>query len=128
MWFNVYLVYRQGNKPALEDKLAYVELLNQYNRPVVRESILLDNGFGPGQFILPDSLSSGTYTLRAYTSRMKNFLPENCFMKEIKIYNVLSKKPFLGKYYPEEKSVKKKGNSDLILRVNNARPDSVEIM
>ncbi len=128
MWFNVYLVYRQGNMPASEDKLAYVELLNQYNRPVVRKTILLDNGFGPGQLILPDSLSSGTYTLRSYSRRMKNFLPENCFMKEIKIYNVLSKKPFVEKVYPEEKSVKKERNSDLILQVNNSKPDSVEIM
>lgn len=128
MWFNVYLVYRQGNKPALEDKLAYVELLNQYNRPVVRKCILLENGFGPGQFILPDSLSSGTYTLRSYTSRMKNFLPENCFMKEMKIYNVLSKKAFVDKLYPLEKSVNKESKNALVLKVNNLEPDSLEII
>jgi hypothetical protein len=128
MWFNAYLVYRKGNKPALEDKLAYVELLNQYNRPVVRKCILLDNGFGPGQFILPDSLSSGTYTLRSYTSRMKNFLPENCFMKDIKIYNVLSKKAFVDKLYPLEKSVNKESKNALVLKVNNLKPDSLEII
>jgi hypothetical protein len=45
---------------------------------------------GSGMFILPDSLVTGVYLLRAYTSWMKNFFPSNCFQKEIYVYNLLA--------------------------------------
>jgi len=127
IWFNVYLVYRQDNTPASEEKLTYIELLNQENRPVMQKRILMNNGFGPGQMLIPDSLSSGTYTIRAYTSWMKNFLPGNCFMKDIKIYNAFSSKPFIGKSYPGNKYVKSNINDDLTLTVNNLQPEILEI-
>jgi uncharacterized protein YfaS (alpha-2-macroglobulin family) len=73
LWFNAYLIDRKSFKPALNSKIVYFEVLNSENRPVVQKRIMIDNGFGPGQVVLPDSLSTGTYTLRAYTSWMKNF-------------------------------------------------------
>jgi hypothetical protein len=94
LWFNVYLLNRQSFKPSSHSKIAYVELLNPENRPVVQKMIWLDGGFGPGQFVLPDSLSTGTYTIRAYTNWMKNFLPNNCFIRNIHIYNAFSNKSF----------------------------------
>ena len=92
LWFNVYLIDRQSLKPSMNSRIAYFELLNPENRAVVQKRILLDRGFGPGQIIIPDTLSTGTYTIRAYTSWMKNFLPYNCYMKDIKVYNTLSTK------------------------------------
>jgi hypothetical protein len=97
LWFNVYLLNRQSLKPSSTSKIAYVELLNPENRPVVQKMILLEDGSGPGQFILPDSLSTGTYTIRAYTNWMKNFLPNNCFIENIHVYNVFSNKIFKTK-------------------------------
>jgi len=92
LWFNIYLIDRQSSRPSLNSRVAYFELLNQENRPIVQKKILLIDGTGPGQLSLPDTLSSGTYTLRAYTNWMKNFLPFNCFVKEIKVYNSFSKR------------------------------------
>jgi hypothetical protein len=127
LWFSVYLVYRQSNTPASDEKLTYIELLNQENHPVLQKRILMNNGFGPGQLFLPDSLSSGTYTLRAYTSWMKNFLPGNCFMKDIKIYNAFSNKPFIGKSFSGNNDVKNSRNEDITLTVNNLQPEILEI-
>jgi hypothetical protein len=59
---------------------------------VVQKRLKLSGGRGEGSFLLPDSVSSGTYTIRAYTNRMKNFLPDNCFMYDIDVYN-----PFRGR-------------------------------
>ncbi|TAL60331.1 MAG: hypothetical protein EPN88_16135 [Bacteroidetes bacterium] len=136
MWFNLYLIDRQSNKPSVADKIAYFELLNPENQPVIQKRILIDKGFGAGQILLPDSLSSGTYTIRAYTNWMKNFLPYNCFIKDIKIFNVLSKKAFREKIYSENKIVKGKItdnvpvglNAGLTLGVNNFKPDTLEII
>ena len=90
MWFNVYLLDRQNFKPSSGSKIAYFELLNPENRPIVQKKIWLDGGFGPGQIALPDTLSTGTYTIRAYTNWMKNFFPNNCFTKVVHIYNAFS--------------------------------------
>ncbi len=94
MWFNVYVVDRQSSNPSPYSKIVYFELINMYNNPVLQKRILVNNGSGPGQVTLPDSLSSGNYTLRAYTNWMRNFLPANCFMKDINIYNTFSSRAF----------------------------------
>ncbi len=96
LWFNIYLIDRQTNKPSSASSISYFEILNSENRPVIQKRIKLENGSGPGEVLLPDSLSSGNYTIRAYTNMMKNFLPSNCFMKEITLYNPLTHKSFKG--------------------------------
>jgi hypothetical protein len=87
MWFKLYVV--DGSRHTLLDlsKVAYVELLNIENKPVLQAKIALEEGSGNGSFYLPLSLTSGTYKLRAYTSWMKNFGPEFYFEKEISLVN-----------------------------------------
>lgn len=97
LWFNIFLIDRQTNKLSGNSEIVYFELLNPDNMPIIRKRIKIENGTGPGQIILPDSLSSGKYTIRAYTNWMKNFLPSNCFTQKINIYNALSSKAFIEK-------------------------------
>jgi len=94
VWFNIYVIDRQSSNPSPNSKIVYLELLNRYNNPVLQKRILVNNGSGPGQVVLPDSLSSGNYTLRAYTNWMRNFMPANSFMKDINIYNTFSNHAF----------------------------------
>jgi hypothetical protein len=101
LWFKAYLINRQTSAPSLASKLVYFEILNPDNHPVVRKIIETGNGSGPGHVVLPDTLSSGNYTLRAYTNWMKNFFPENCFRKDIEIYNALNNKSFKVRYGAE---------------------------
>jgi hypothetical protein len=96
-WFNAYLFNRQSLALSSESSFAYIELLDPGNQPVSQTKIRLENGSGGGGFMLPDSLSSGEYTLRAYTNWMKNFLPDGCFMETITIYNPFSENLFKKK-------------------------------
>jgi hypothetical protein len=100
MWFNAYVIDRQSSKVSLNSRIVYFELLNSVNRPVIQKRVLTDNGFGAGQIVLPDTLSSGTYTIRAYTNWMKNFLPYNCYMKNISVFNTLNASTFRIKKQP----------------------------
>ena len=134
LWFNIYLIDRQTLKPSVESRIAYFELLNFENRPILQKRILLDASFGPGQIELPDTLSSGIYTIRAYTSWMKNFLPFNCFTKDIRIYNAFSTRTFKksessGNPGAELSTLNKTSpaNSGLTLKVDNLKPDIVDI-
>jgi hypothetical protein len=107
MWFNIYLVDKQSGKPSVRSKIAYFELLNPDNRPVIQKRLMFENGFCPGQILLPDTLSSGMYTFRVYTNVMKNFLPDNCFMKNINVYNPFRNKAFKRKIIYEKHFNKK---------------------
>ncbi len=130
IWFNIYLIDRQTFKPSLNSKIAYFELLNSENRPVIQKRILLEGGFGPGQIVLPDTLSTGSYTIRAYTSWMRNFLPGNCFMQDIKIYNSFSTKTVKKKIHSEDivKGADRLYASDgLTINVDNHKQDILEI-
>ena len=134
LWFNVYLLDRQSFKPSIS-RIAYFELLNSGNRPVVQKRILIEKGFGPGQITIPDTLSSGRYTIRVYTNWMRNFLPYNCFVKNISIYNALTAKAFKGKL--QGAYISEKGNSEGVaekfkysginLRINNSKQEILEI-
>jgi hypothetical protein len=136
LWFNIYLVDRKSLKPSYESKIAYFELLNSENRPIVQKRIWLDGGFGPGQIILPDTLSTGIYTIRAYTNWMKNFLPFNCFTKDIHIYNSFSTKALKrransGNISTGVDSIETytlPPGSGLKLKVDNLKPDLLEIV
>ncbi len=136
LWFNIYLIDRQSSKPSLNSGICYFELLNPENRPVVQKRIRIDEGFGPGQIVLPDTLSTGTYTIRAYTSWMKNFLPYNCFIKDIKVYNAFSNKAFKEKLSSVNILHREISNTSgqpvtktgLTLEVDNNKNDVLEIV
>jgi hypothetical protein len=87
LWFKLYDVDGSFHKPLGVSSVAYAELLDRGNFPVLQAKIEMKNGFGDGSFFLPASLSSGNYKFRVYTNWMKNFDPEFFFRKEITIVN-----------------------------------------
>lgn len=129
IWIEAYLVDRLSSRISGDSRIVYIEVLNSSNRPIVQKKIRLENGSGPGQISLPDTIGSGYYTLRAYTNWMKNFLPENCFTKKLKVYNVLSSKSLQMETEIIYPSVK--GNfitePGLSVNIDNTKPDIVEL-
>lgn len=87
LWFKVYAVDATFSRPLMLSSVAYVEVLDGSNRPVLQGTVKLQNATGQGSFNLPAGLASGAYTVRAYTSWMKNFAPEAYFHTPITIFN-----------------------------------------
>jgi hypothetical protein len=87
VWFSIYTIDRGTGKLSSGSAVAYVELMNPWNIPLIQKRFQLSGGRGEGNFLLPDSISSGSYTILAYTNWMKNFLPYNCFTYDIDVYN-----------------------------------------
>ena len=90
MWFKVYAVDGTHSKPLTLSSVAYVEVLDHANRPVLQGKVALANATGRGSFLLPGSLASGHYTVRAYTSWMKNFSPETFFHGSVTVVNTFA--------------------------------------
>ena len=91
IWFKLY--YTSGAKNELLDlsKIAYVEVIDKNQKPILQAKISIEKGTGNGSFYLPVSLTSGNYQFRAYTNWMKNFSPDYFFNKNISIVNSLLK-------------------------------------
>ncbi|MEP6682090.1 MAG: hypothetical protein ABJA35_02475, partial [Parafilimonas sp.] len=90
LWFKLYDVSADSLKPLNLSKIAYVEILNTQQKPVLQATIALNNGSGNGSLYLPSSVTSGNYIFRAYTNWMKNFNADKYFQKTITIVNTLT--------------------------------------
>jgi hypothetical protein len=87
IWLKIYNVDADRMIPVNVSKLAYVELLDSLNKPVLQGKIKLDSSAGNGSFVIPSNVPTGIYVLRSYTNWMKNFGAETFFAKEIAIVN-----------------------------------------
>ncbi|MDH4090427.1 MAG: hypothetical protein OEV74_08830 [Cyclobacteriaceae bacterium] len=91
LWFKLYVVDGALHKPIDISKVAYFEILDKDNNPVLQAKIALRDGVGNGSLFLPASIQSGNYTIRVYTTWMKNFSPDFFFHKSITIVNTFRK-------------------------------------
>jgi hypothetical protein len=87
LWFRIYYVDAFYNRPASISKIAYIEILDKNNRPLLQQKASLKPGESNGSFIIPVNIPSGMYHLRAYTSWMKNVPADYYFEKTIRIIN-----------------------------------------
>ncbi len=88
LWFKIYNVDALLHHPVGLSKVAYIDLLDQSNTPVVQAKVALEQK-GSGSIHLPLSLASGNYKFRGYTSWMKNWGPETFFEQIVTIINPL---------------------------------------
>jgi hypothetical protein len=89
LWFKLYVVNADDNKPMDVSKVAYVEIIDRNQKPVLQCKIALKDGTGNGSLYLPIALNSGIYEVRAYTNWMKNSSADFYFHKQITIVNSL---------------------------------------
>jgi hypothetical protein len=66
-------------------------VLSSDRKAILEAKIALKEGAGNGSFMLPSSVASGVYTIRGYTSWMKNAAVEYFFEKAITIVNTLKR-------------------------------------
>lgn len=88
LWFKIYDVSASTNKPSQSNQLAYVELLNRQNEPVLQAKVQLTKGLGSGSFYLPSSLASDQYLFRAYTNQIKTQDATPFFERGITVVNL----------------------------------------
>jgi hypothetical protein len=87
LWLKAYAVDGTYGRPLALSTVAYVEVLDAANRPVLQSKVALRQGTGAGSLALPAGLASGAYTVRAYTNWMKNAGAEYFFHCPITVLN-----------------------------------------
>ena len=93
IWFKVYDIDGNSNKPLSLSGIAYIEVLDKDQHAVLQAKIEITDGKGDGSFRIPLNIPSGQFVFRAYTSWMKNFSPDFYFMQPLTILNTRSSSP-----------------------------------
>jgi hypothetical protein len=128
VWFSIYNVDGTKHQPLNLSKVAYVEVLDKLNKPVLQAKIALNKGKGSGSFLLPVSLNSANYKLRAYTNWMKNAGPDYFFEKQLSIVNgfkvpqepaAVALMPANADFFPEGGHLVANINSQVAFRVTD---------
>ncbi len=92
LWFKGYILNSKYLSPSSQDKILYVQLINDItNQPVSEEKYEIVNGFVDGHIYLDQSLKQGNYTIHAYSVNAVNSI-SNDFqaMRKIKILKNIS--------------------------------------
>ncbi|MEP7252977.1 MAG: hypothetical protein ABI683_11380, partial [Ginsengibacter sp.] len=95
IWFKCY-VTNGSNSLSQLSKICYVEVLGNDKRSVLQAKVSIDSGTGNGSIVIPASVRTGNYQIRAYTNWMKNFESSFYFHQQISIVNP-AKKPEAAK-------------------------------
>lgn len=89
VWFKLYMLNDGARPTSMQSRVAYVEIIDRGGKPAVQGKIKIDGKSGSGSFYLPLSLSTDIYSLKAYTSWMKNEGEPAFFEKQINIVNTM---------------------------------------
>ncbi|MDJ1473676.1 hypothetical protein [Xanthocytophaga flava] len=138
IWFKVYAIDGASHQPLDLSKVAYIELLDRENNAVVQTKLSLADAKGNGTVVLPASLNSGYYVLRAYTNWMKNFSADYYFEKQLTIINPFGYLPVPPKdkkdtgydvqFFPEGGALVENVESKVAFKVNNAEGKGIECL
>ena len=90
IWFKAYLVDANTHNPETLSKVVYVDLINPENQIIASRILRMGETSGEGDFKLSDNLSGGEYTIRAYTTLMRNFDETWFFRKKIRVTSIIS--------------------------------------
>jgi hypothetical protein len=105
IWFSAWLVNADTHMPDTISRILYTELISPDNTVIMSHKLRVDNGLTHSDFKLPDSLRTGIYQVRAYTSWMRNFDNDYFFKKDIPIYGLISDPAIQPVRYEETSSL-----------------------
>jgi len=135
IWFKIYAIDGLLNKPSTFSKVAYVEILGADHKPLLQSKIGLDHASGNGSLQIPLSVSTGNYTLRAYTQWMRNFGPDHFFEQTISIVNTLKEsetdtikkiKTYQIRFFPEGGDLVEGISSKMAFKITNSHNEYVD--
>jgi hypothetical protein len=91
VWLKIYKLNGLTHTPVNLSKVAYVDLLDIDNNPVIELKIDIESFSVSADFRLPDRLRTGNYMLRSYTNWMQNFSKDLFAYKSIAVINPFDK-------------------------------------
>lgn len=116
MWFQAYVLAGPEHIPTTLSQNLRVELLDEKLNLITDQELFIENGMAVGDFLISDTLSAGTFYLRAYTDWMLNFDEEFIALRKFEIVDKIdsaknSMPPPTLRFFPE--------GGDLVVDLNS---------
>jgi len=140
LWFKTFIINNISGKINNSSRFLFLDLVD--NKDHVIKTLILDaaNKQTDSKIILPSSLPSGTYWLRAYTRQLLATDPNNICVKPIYVINPTDDLNFKGftkkgdnrdsfvlKFYPEGGNIITGASSTVVVRATDLEGNPVEI-
>ncbi len=123
VWINISNVFNGTNKISDLSNAVYLEISNDQFKPVVQTKFKLNNIMIALVVVLPDTISTGNYSVRAYTRWMRNGAPVDYTYKIISVVN-----PFSKNAMPKHSLASKSGKDSLIFISSELANDSCVVI
>ncbi|MBN2756806.1 MAG: hypothetical protein JXR51_06470, partial [Bacteroidales bacterium] len=107
IWYKTYLLNSAQKQADTISKNIYVEIIAPNNSVFMNQMLKNESGFANGDFPISDTVQTGIYKIRAYTSNMKNYGKEFLFSKNIAIINKENKLFYNKLFHKKAKKIKK---------------------
>lgn len=88
IWFKAYLLDGQSLYHDTNIQNLYVDLIDSKGKITQHQVLLCENGETSGNILIPDTITTGTFMIRAYTDYLRNFGEELFFHKTLRISKV----------------------------------------
>ncbi len=124
IWFNAFVLNANHHKATGLSDVVYVELIDTRGKLAATAELRITKGTAYGDFKLKPQAPGGIYTIRAYTSWMKNFGEECLFTKELTVQHVITPRLLLNLDFEKEAY----GPGEVVtaeLRVENLKNEKV---
>lgn len=101
IWFKAYLLDGQNLTPVPDVQNLYIDLIGSKGEALYHQVLLCENGQASGNIMIPDTMETGPFLIRAYTDYLRNFGEEAFFHKPVKIsrlkssFELASERPML---------------------------------
>ncbi|RSK51015.1 TonB-dependent receptor [Hymenobacter rigui] len=89
LWFKAYVVGAETHQLDTLSKVLYVDVISPQRTVAFCRTLHLNEGLAEGDIVLPDTLSTGIYTIRAYTSWMRNWPEELFFTRRVPVWQAV---------------------------------------
>jgi hypothetical protein len=84
IWYKAYVTLEGA--PTFLSQILYVDLIDDKGKVIDKQMLQIKSGVNAGDIIIPKTLSTGNYSINAYTLWMLNF-KTFVFRKNLRIYN-----------------------------------------
>jgi alpha-2-macroglobulin-like protein len=102
VFFKLYLVNAQDQKPAILSKVVYVEVLDPSGNMRKKLTYKVTDGFTEGSYTFEDNAPGGIYKLKAYTTWMRNESDTAFFVKELTLQKVIAPRILMKLDFPKK--------------------------
>ncbi len=89
VFFKAFVTHALSGKPSRQSHMLFVDMVDEYDFPVNRAMLNASQFKTDGSFILPDTLASGHYWIRAYTKKSLQQKEAPMFVQAIYVINSL---------------------------------------